>query len=393
MTIDSKPSEVTLRVYNVGFGDCFLLTFHYPARNRHVLIDFGSTGAGTQAGMPVVRGDESGLLLRIAKDISKRCSGKLDAVVATHRHRDHVNGFATRKDGKGPGDIIAACHPELVVQPWTEHPDAPTGTHFSLFKKTAGFIGENNLPNLSAVKNLQNMARRNRYVHFGADSGLEGLLPGVTARVLGPPTLRQSQSIRKRRTEDRGEFWLTRALFTHIAGSRLFPRAATLPASGRAGDTRWFLRRMRSVRSQRLLEIVRELDMALNNTSVILLFEVGNKKLLFPGDAQMENWSYALRHPGVRQMLADVDLYKVGHHGSRNATPKSLWNLFTRRSATPNPQRLRTILSTMANKFGEVERGTEVPRASLVKTLKAQSELFSTQDMQGKLYEDIRIDL
>ena len=382
MTVDCKPFKLTLRVYNVGFGDCFLLTFHYPARERHVLIDFGSTG----------NGGESGALLRIAKDISRRCSGKLDGVVATHRHRDHVNGFATRKDGKGPGDIIAACRPELVVQPWTEHPDARiSGTCFSLFEESRGFIGENNLPNLSAVKNLQKMGRRNRYVCFGADSGLESLLPGVTAQVLGPPTLEQSQSIRKKRSEDRGEFWLTRALLTHTAGSRLFPRAAT--RTGRAPDTRWFLRRLQNVRSNRLLEIVRELDTVLNNTSVILLFEAGDKKLLFPGDAQIENWSYALSHPRVRQMLAGVDLYKVGHHGSRNATPKSLWRLFTRRNATPRPGRLQTVLSTMADKFGEVDRGTEVPRESLVETLKSQSDFFSTQDIQGKLYEDICITL
>jgi hypothetical protein len=391
MTTDCKPSNLTLRVYNVGFGDCFLLTFHYAARDRHVLIDFGSTGTRTQLGMPELH--DTGLLLRIAKDISKRCGGKLDAVVATHRHRDHVNGFATRKDGKGPGDIIAACRPELVVQPWTEHPDEPCGASLSLFEPAVGFIGENNLPNLSAVKNLQKMGRGNRYVQFGADSGLESLLPGVTAHVLGPPNFQQSQSIRKKRAEDRGEFWLTRALYSQGAGSRLFPRAPTCQASGRAPNTRWFLRRLQSIRSGRLLTIVRELDTVLNNTSVILLFEVGDKKLLFPGDAQIENWSYALSHPRVRELLAGVDLYKVGHHGSRNATPKSLWNLFTRRSATPGPGRLQTVLSTMAHKFGEFDRGTEVPRASLVKTLKAQSDFFSTQDIQGRLYEDIGIKL
>lgn len=384
MTLDCKPSQLTLRVYNVGFGDCFLLTFHYPVRDRHVLIDFGSTE----------NPGESGLLLRIAKDISKRCCGKLDAVVATHRHRDHVNGFATRKDGMGSGDIIAGCRPELVVQPWTEHPDAPSSNKLKHIPQAAlGFVGENNLPNLSAVRNLQKMARGNRYVHFGADSGLERLLPGVIAHVLGPPTLEQSQSIRKKRVNDRGEFWLTRALYSQGAGSRLFPGAATCPVSRRAPNTRWFLRRLRTVRAARLQEIVRELDTVLNNTSVILLFEVGNKKLLFPGDAQIENWSYALSHPHVRELLAGVDLYKVGHHGSRNATPKSLWNLFTHRCATPGPGRLRTVLSTMAHKFGEAERGTEVPRASLVKTLKAQSDYFSTQDIQGKLYEDICIKL
>ena len=74
----------------------------------------------------------------------------------------------------------------------------------------------------------------------------------------------------------------------------------------------------------------------MNNTSLILLFEVNGKKLLFPGDAQLENWSYALTEAQdtkkVRAMLADVDFYKVGHHGSLNATPrKLLWEAFKKR--------------------------------------------------------------
>ena len=40
---------------------------------------------------------------------------------------------------------------------------------------------------------------------------------------------------------------------------------------------------------------MRTLDDQMNNTSLILLFEVFGKKLLFPGDAQIENWSYALQ--------------------------------------------------------------------------------------------------
>lgn len=32
----TKPSKATLRTYNVGFGDSFLLTFHYSDRDRHV---------------------------------------------------------------------------------------------------------------------------------------------------------------------------------------------------------------------------------------------------------------------------------------------------------------------------------------------------------------------
>ncbi len=117
------PNKITVRTYQVGFGDCFLLTFHYPpsgkrSRDRHVLIDFGSTRR--KRGTP---GDQ---MLRIAKDIREVCQGKLDAVVATHRHQDHISGFSTNKKGDAPGDIIASLNPSVVIQPWTEHPRART---------------------------------------------------------------------------------------------------------------------------------------------------------------------------------------------------------------------------------------------------------------------------
>ena len=41
----AAPKSLMIRSYHVGFGDCFLLSFAYgPRSERHVLIDFGSTG-------------------------------------------------------------------------------------------------------------------------------------------------------------------------------------------------------------------------------------------------------------------------------------------------------------------------------------------------------------
>src|SRR3954454_7639214 len=108
------PSSVTIRMYNVGFGDCFLLTFHYPKEKRHMLVDFGTTSA--PAGQP------KDYMKRIAADIKAQCGSKLHIVVATHRHRDHISGFAT--DGEGTGAIIAGLKPDYVIQPWTEDPNA-----------------------------------------------------------------------------------------------------------------------------------------------------------------------------------------------------------------------------------------------------------------------------
>src|SRR5713101_4074434 len=108
------PSSVTIRMYNVGFGDCFLLTFHYATKLRYMLIDYGSTAAP--------KGVRGGYMAEVAKDIKSRCNGKLDVLVETHRHRDHISGFTT--NGVATGKIIASLEPDYVIQPWTEDPDA-----------------------------------------------------------------------------------------------------------------------------------------------------------------------------------------------------------------------------------------------------------------------------
>src|SRR5512133_2734073 len=100
------PVAIEIRSYQVGFGDCFLLSFLYAGnRKRHVLIDFGSSRLpGTLK--------QSEYMPRVAEDIRGVCGGKLDAVVATHRHLDHINGFATDGSCGGAGKIIADCHPD-----------------------------------------------------------------------------------------------------------------------------------------------------------------------------------------------------------------------------------------------------------------------------------------
>jgi hypothetical protein len=73
-----------------------------------------------------------------------------------------------------------------------------------------------------------------------------------------------------------------------------------------------------------------KLNKGINNTSLVLAFELPNSKkvLLFAGDAQRGNW---LSWKGVkwtdgakaitaRDLLGRAVLYKVGHHGSHNAT-------------------------------------------------------------------------
>jgi hypothetical protein len=443
MVIMNSPNKLTLRAYQVGFGDCFLLTFHYQSAlgDRHVLIDFGSNKKPKSA--------PADMLAAIADDIRTECGGKLHAIVLTHRHKDHIAGFATTKNKKGSGDVIASLNPELVIQPWTEDPkaktDASKATGASESGKTSeGFIaalesmhaisagisaeaarlaadeeigrrkrvlsilhylGEEGIKNPSAVANLQKMGKIHEYVNAGYATSLATLLPGVKVTVLGPPTLEQDPGIQKERSSD-AEFWMFQASAGRFTAGRanldgeedvanadqresrppepVFPKAETLSAKNPPAWARWFVPRLRRIRGDNLLQIVRILDDAMNNTSVILLFELGDQVLLFPGDAQIENWSYTLRQRKLMARLKSVTLYKVGHHGSRNATPKSLWNGFSHRGGSAKKDRLQTVMSTMGGVYGQVAENSEVPRATLLKELRAKSTLTTTQDIRGK---------
>jgi hypothetical protein len=416
----TQPTKVTIRMFNVGFGDCFLLTFHYeePLADQHILIDFGSVGG---------KADLKG----IAGDIKKACGGRLYAVVATHRHKDHISGFSNAAGPTSPGAIIASCKPEVVIQPWTENPDAgadATSAALLSKKQKAGDaalffaslssmhsfaetvlaqaprwrgaggkatsiekLAANNTSNPDAVRNLRTMGKHPpRFLQYGSPSGLENakLLPGVKVTVLGPPTLKEQNL--KKYAKNSDEYWISCSYWglqdraASLAGnSDLFPSQPRYGKKSQPFHTRWFTQHADIALKSNALGIVTVLDSFLNNTSLILLFEVNGKKLLFPGDAQLENWSWALGQKGIKDLLKDVDLYKVGHHGSRNATPKDLWNQFAKRKSKRKKGVLKTLMSTSAGVYGRSEEG-KVPATRLVKALETESELSNTQKLKTR---------
>ncbi|MBS0263340.1 MAG: hypothetical protein JSS02_15465, partial [Planctomycetes bacterium] len=237
---DLVPVKATLRAYRVGFGDCFLLTFEYASGDsRHVLIDFGTTRLPIRSAADEQKKTTqvAKFHLEVAERIAAVCGPKLHVVVATHRHKDHISGFATGSPGKRlSGDIIRGLKPDLVILPWTEDPQAavdatgptktmskaPNALHaagLSAMQSFAGqilasaeqeiaqikrrnngqrvprdlerlrFLGEDNLSNKSAVENLLTMGSQRLYAAYGTPIDLSQVLPGVQVRVLGPPTL------------------------------------------------------------------------------------------------------------------------------------------------------------------------------------------------------------
>jgi beta-lactamase superfamily II metal-dependent hydrolase len=123
------------------------------------------------------------------------------------------------------------------------------------------------------------------------------------------------------------------------------------------------------------------LDGTLNNQSLVLLFTCQGRKLLFVGDAQWGNWEYWLygkpvtgKDPGItesaKSILGSIDFYKVGHHGSTNATP-----IPAAEALNPNCAAMcstETGYPSEKRTYGSLAKGTEVPRTKLMDALEKQ---------------------
>ena len=421
-----EPARARVRMYRVGFGDCFLVSFEYDeplddGRDaRHILIDFGSTR----------RPPGGGDLEDVARLIEEHADGRLDVLVVSHRHRDHLSGFEVDDAAR----VIDGLRPGLVVRSWTEDPTAPAdaaGGHAlgarsrrfllgirggqalasslvgSIARGSRGLLGGlrgfalDQLSNREAVERLDGWAESGagEYLRYGDASRIEEFVPGLRVRVLGPPTLEDWPEISGQRAED-PEFWM---LYRRVVDAGAFEElAAASSAVEREPEVapdlvaaRWLIERMRRQQLGSLLRIVRVLDDVLNNTSLILLLRAGTKRMLFPGDAQIENWNYALKEAAdleeTHDELRAVDLYKVGHHGSRNATPRTLFGLWTEEETRDRP--MSALMSTLSGVHGETE-ATAVPRATLVTALTERTSLVSTEDLEPDVpYVELEADL
>lgn len=103
--------KARVRMYRPGLGDCFLLTFweHESAAPKHVMVDCGVL-VGTRGGAEKIR--------EVVAHVMEE-TPRLEAIVATHEHWDHISGFAQAR----------ALFDELEVDEvwlgWTEDPEDP----------------------------------------------------------------------------------------------------------------------------------------------------------------------------------------------------------------------------------------------------------------------------
>jgi hypothetical protein len=105
----APASGVKVRMYRQGLGDCFLLAFPTAgARPCYVLID-----CGVLVGSPEARET----MRRVAGSVRDSTGGRIDVLVATHQHWDHLSGFEQARD------IFDRIEIGEVWVAWTEDPE------------------------------------------------------------------------------------------------------------------------------------------------------------------------------------------------------------------------------------------------------------------------------
>lgn len=367
-------SQLQVRMYRPGgLGDCFLLSFPKSDGMSHMLIDCG-----------VLKGTEDGKarMQAIVSDIAQTTEGRLDVLVVTHEHWDHVSGFLQAENEFKPfsiGEVWLAWTEKLdddLAKQLREHktkarkavdaalqklklsaaPAAQTAvqvlTSLSQFSGDFGVAGSNSTA-AAMTWAREGTGAKVRWLTPGDEPLAIPGLSGVRAFVLGPPRdpklLKQSDPSK-----------LSPEVYQLAGGMDLGFTAALLDAqgmdSGRPFDTSFekpikeakevdFFREFYfSPEDWRQIELdwlgtaerlALQLDSDTNNTSLVLAIELvdSGRVLLFPGDAQVGNWlsweslSWTLRDRNgeptkvtSKDLLARTVLYKVGHHASHNAT-------------------------------------------------------------------------
>lgn len=325
--------KLLIRAYNVGCGDCIYVRIPRKPDGFHILIDCGKKG--------------NDVLLKQAIDHLKtelpagKINGKkrLDLVVATHRHEDHIKGFDAQWF-----DDIEVRNVWLSVAMDPNHPQAEGVRNIrklagdtlrrvlesgqALNQEVETLAALNGVSNEQADKLLMNQIPaankiKPKYVHSGLkpkDLGLE-LPPGTVIHVLAPE-------------KDVDGYYLGKDADDTLRGLSDFSAQLGVSAASNAAPKNISLSDFELLQSRMIsngLAFAAKESSIQNNLSVVLLIEWKKRRLLFVGDAEWEgefadgkhngSWNVMWEKHKKTHLSKPIDFLKVGHHGSTNATP------------------------------------------------------------------------
>ena len=396
-----------IRMYRQGLGDCFLIALPRTdgvSRPFYVLIDCGVI-LGTR--------DPGPIMTEVVENIIATTRGEIDLLVVTHEHWDHLSGFIQARES----------FERLVVHEvwlgWTEDNRDPLTNKLKQERDQALTSLRRSLSRLQLAGDSHGVEATELggiLEFFGAAKGastadalayvrkmsdnLRYCLPkdapvqraGATFYVLGPPhdeKLLRKINPSKRDKETYGLALDGLQLFMDSAGNALevddngrpFDRQYEIPFPY-AAEMEFFRQHYWKSNDaagwQRIdvdwlggsTELALQLDSLTNNTSLAFAIELPDGDvLLFVADAQVGNWLswQDLKWDSGGKKVTGPDLlkraifYKVGHHGSHNATLKE--------KGLELMENLRVAMIPVNEKMAKTKRWNHMPLDELVKEL------------------------
>jgi hypothetical protein len=447
--LNAPASGVTVRMYRQGLGDCFLLAFPTDTgKPFYVLIDCGI--ARTLAG------DHKGPTIKeVAEHVRDSTGGRIDLLVVTHAHWDHIAGFSP---ARGAASVFQDMQIGQVWLPWTENPrDNRATAHKKTVQKAhralraalnraanpgsvqpissvLDFLGATGDDVRAAMQVIVGLAKKDGPQYLDpAQLHKPRTLPHVQARlyVLGPPRdvlrLHHMNPGKGESYPGRGE---VKTKGSALTSAQAFLIGAHVGEDQELNDEEKELRnlcypfdhklRIPSADAKKIdffrthyygspseawrriddawlgvsAGLAAALDSYVNNTSLALAIELprSGNVLVFAADAQMGNWQSwgdltweiddggnKTRTVKIQDLLEYAVFYKVGHHGSENASFLPYVDLMKR------PELVAML--PVDEKDARAVHWDKMPWPPLVKHLKSEGSSESPQRVIIKMDE------
>jgi hypothetical protein len=367
-----------------------------------MLIDFGNAP-----------GQSNDRFEAIAEDIERETAGHLNVLVISHEHLDHIEGFYSTKKIFGdptrmtvdyvwmslPSDPdyytdFPAAEPHLkLVEAAADYGNALAGRSLDLAPGFATMIRNNDLSNLDRLAFIKGLPTRSvKYLRRGnrtqnrafSEAAVRILAPERDASVYYPGSshnnlaalaaaLRPAMGDPVNSTRGATEDWWS------------FPKAERVRSGRPPNLTERDWNTLRSGIEGGGPEAIRTIDKAQNNTSLVFILEAAGKRLLFPGDAELESWK-VLEQKNPTEMKP-VDFLKVSHHGSHNGSLTTVLDKVLPRESAANAT---VMVSTKSKVYGTVN---PVPDEDTLADLRERcSRLISTEDAPDELFVEVILD-
>lgn len=394
-------STLRIRMYKVGFGDCFLLFIPTDDGERTMLLDCGKH-MSSKTGHKISEAAE-----HVIETVTQAGKPRLDVVVASHRHYDHISGFDLK--------IWENVEAGEVWLPWTEEIGNPRADKLRRSQNRlakalchrfgaddpVGLLAFNSLSNDGAMAQLRSGFQGNPRLRYlpkkrrGTNTFMTNVLPGVKVHALGPS---HDEALIALMDPPAGKFFpigsdMDRDELIAASAARDPAQAAVPFPDLFAEEYRItiadFANRYAELADNAetakideqaafdMLGAATSLEDAINGTSLVFALDFGKSCVLLAGDAEWGTWKAMLADPGSCSVLKRTQAYKVSHHGSFNGTPSSFVHDYLPKDAI-------SLVS-----LGPMSIWPSIPRKSLLTALEGAQRRLVRSDEPALQADDI----